>query len=151
MVSEYSFDSRFSIMSLSVAKDSGWYDVNLGLAEQYFWGKDEGCDIFEADCSKVSEFCSISGKSGCSDNHVYTTTCHKSELAPECHINMNIVNCKKQHFSNIPSFSFGQDSVCLVMSVQTYVKLIKRFFLSQYQHMGVSKSNVLMTRRVTLF
>lgn len=39
-------DARFSRLSLAVAKDSGWYDIDLDLGENYIWRKNEGCGIF---------------------------------------------------------------------------------------------------------
>ena len=120
MVANTVIDARFSQMSLAVAKDSGWYQIDLGLADQFFWGKDEGCDMFQAECSKVSEFCSSLEESGCSDNHMYITQCFDSYFASECHLNINILSCKRHHSSDILSFSFGADSVCLPTKVTFY-------------------------------
>lgn len=115
MVSDDSMDARFSVMSLALAKDSGWYDVDLSLGENYFWGKGEGCSIFESSCSHstVSEFCSVSGHSGCSDNHMYRTRCDQSNLTGSCKIYLNIKSCKVAHKSEEVYFEFGANSMCL--------------------------------------
>ena len=80
MVSDDTLDAKFSKMSLAVAKDSGWYEVDLSLGEDYFWGKNEGCDIFDNTCSHttVSEFCPVKNHRGCSDNHMYTCLLYTS-------------------------------------------------------------------------
>ena len=102
-------------MSLAVAKDSGWYDVDMGLAENYFWGKDEGCSIFDNSCSHstVSEFCTVDEHNGCSDNHMYRTTCDSSNLTGNCKIYLNSKSCKVSHGSDIKAFQYGVNSICL--------------------------------------
>jgi hypothetical protein len=125
MVSDDTTDAKFTRMSLAVAKDSGWYEVDLDMGETYFWGKDEGCDIFEKTCSHttVSEFCqpdatkapgsSYWGKNQCSDNHMYRTTCLQYLFASTCPINLNTESCVKPKTSYITGFTYGSDSVCL--------------------------------------
>ena len=117
MTANFSTDSILSVMTLAVAKDSDWYEVDLSLGEQFFWGKDEGCGIFQAKCSEVSEFCMYRFEYECSDNHVYNTICHQSPFAPECKIKINIQNCKKNNASEIKAFSHGRDAVCLPLKV----------------------------------
>lgn len=115
MVSDDSMDARFSAMSLALAKDSGWFEVDLAMGENYFWGKGEGCSIFEHSCStdSVSEFCSVEGHSGCSDNHLYRTQCDQSNLTGDCRIFLNVQSCKVAHKPESVFFEYGPDSLCL--------------------------------------
>ena len=72
MVPDDTLDARMSKMTLAVAKDSGWYEVDLGKGEHYTWAKGEGCSVFENSCDhvNVSEFCSTSGHYGLSLIHI---------------------------------------------------------------------------------
>jgi hypothetical protein len=119
MVSDDTTDAKFGVMTLAVAKDSGWYEVDLGNAETYFWGKDEGCDIFKYTCevNSVTEFCNTEGHRGCSDNHMYHTYCSTSNYVTNCNLNLNIKSCKKAHTSQTTSFGYGSDSFCLPLTV----------------------------------
>ena len=132
MVSSQVFDSRVTRMSLAVANDSGWYEVDYSMAENYFWGKGEGCAIFENTCqtASVSEFCSVEGHRGCSDNHMYRTVCSSNVFHPTCNVNLNIQNCKVQRNAttvqideddNSVIFTYGMDSVCLNRDVRDIV------------------------------
>ena len=59
MVPDDTFDSRFSVMSLAIAADSGWYDVDFMGGDEYNWGKGSGCEMFMRQCPRnlISEFC----------------------------------------------------------------------------------------------
>jgi hypothetical protein len=119
MTPDSSMDTRFGIMTLAMAKDSGWYDVDLSKAEEFFWGKDEGCDMFDVHCNKqeVSEFCLVHGHRGCSDDHMYSTICSYNPFSDGCSLKLNIKNCKKHHTAENNAFTYGPDSVCLSMKV----------------------------------
>ena len=75
MIAETGREVKITKMSLAVAKDSGWYEVDYSLGENYFWGKGDGCDIFKANCSHVtvSEFCPSIFELACSDCLLYTS------------------------------------------------------------------------------
>ena len=115
MVSDDTTDAKYGQMSLAVGKDSGWYEIDLGMAEHYFWGKNEGCHIFENTCStaNVSEFCSEDYASECSDNHIYRTSCSSSTFTGNCKINLNVKSCKKHHTPSQNLYHFGNDAMCL--------------------------------------
>lgn len=115
MVSDDTTDAKYTKMSLAIAKDSGWYDVDLTMGEHYFWGKGEGCKIFESSCSTsdVTEFCQTEGHSGCDDNHMYKTYCSSSTFTGSCNINLNTKSCKVAHESLTPTFIYGSNSICL--------------------------------------
>ena len=115
MVSDDTTDAKFTSINLAIAKDSGWYEVDLSLGEHYFWGKDEGCSIFESSCphSTVSEFCNVEGHKGCSDNHMYTTLCESDDYTGNCNIYLNTKSCKVRHTPSSDAFAYGSDSLCL--------------------------------------
>ena len=114
MVSDDTTDAKFTSINLAVAKDSGWYEIDLSMGEHYFWGKNEGCSIFEETCphASVTEFCNEEGKKGCSDNHLYTTLCDSDDYTGSCKINLNIQSCKIPRPAK-DAFVYGLDSVCL--------------------------------------
>jgi leishmanolysin len=115
MVSDDTMDAKYGIMSLAVGKDSGWYTVDLGKSEHFFWGKNEGCKIFEETCSTshVSEFCSSYGAQACSDNHMYISSCSNSSFTGNCNINLNMKSCKVHHTPHQDLYSYGPDAACL--------------------------------------
>ena len=119
MVSDDTLDSKFTKLSLAVAKDSGWYEVDLSKGEHYFWGKDEGCTIFNNSCdhTTVSEFCSNSNHTGCSDDHMYSTTCTTSMFTGNCPINLQSNNCLVERTSTNALHTFGKNSLCLNKTV----------------------------------
>ena len=119
MVSDDTTDAKLGPMTLAIAKDSGWYIVDMGMAEHFFWGKNEGCHIFENTCStvNVSEFCTSSGVRKCSDDHMYLTSCSETEFTGSCPINLQFRSCKVHHEPNEQYYSYGHDSVCLEMKV----------------------------------
>lgn len=115
MVSDDTTDAKYGPMSLAVGKDSGWYEIDSQMGEHYFWGKDEGCHIFENTCStvNVSEFCSTAGLNRCSDNHIYQTSCSQTTFTGSCKINLNVLSCKKHHTPSQNIYHFGNDAMCL--------------------------------------
>ena len=115
MVSDDTLDAKFSKITLAVAKDSGWFEVDMGLGENYFWGKNEGCDIFNNTCdhTTVSEFCKDSKRNQCSDNHMYTTKCQENYFAGSCPINLNLINCTVPSKSPKDVWTHGKESICL--------------------------------------
>ena len=127
MTSSRELNPIFSIITFSIAKDSGLYDIDLSKSENFFWAKDEGCFALELSCvnTDVNTFCSTSNLIGCSENHQYRTLCNASEFNSNCPINLNIQNCKEvfndtteqisDSFS--PAFTYGKNSVCLIAEV----------------------------------
>jgi hypothetical protein len=122
MVSDISRDVKFSRFTLAVLKDSGWYEVDLELGEQFFWGKNEGCSIFSASCPHytVSEFCSPKDRDSCSDDHIYRTSCSKSTFTGSCKINVNVESCKVYESSPQEPYKTGIDSMCLRVEVNDF-------------------------------
>ena len=128
MVPDDTKDVKFSIMSLAVAKDSGFYVIDMTKAEHFFWGKGEGCDMFKTTCpvATVDEFCSEISAHSCSDNHMYTASCRKSEFTGSCNINLNVSWCKNEKDSGSKYFTYGHDSVCLVRQVSYFMEITNK-------------------------
>ena len=115
MVPDDTLDARTSKMTLAVAKDSGWYEVDLGMGEHYTWAKGEGCSVFESTCDhvNVSEFCSKSGHYGCSDDHMYKTLCQTGLFIGNCPINLQRESCVVPGPTTNARYTRGASSVCL--------------------------------------
>ena len=125
MVPDDTYDSRFSQMSLAVAADSGWYDVDLFSGDQYEFGRDEGCGMFSSRCeaNAITEFCNSNGKTGCSDNMKYVSLCRNSIFTGNCGINLNYRSCKSNRRSNTKSFVYGRNSICQNCQVNKIFKI----------------------------
>ena len=123
MVSEDTMDAKYTQMSLAVAKDSGWYVVDMGKSEHYFWGKNEGCHIFEETCStaNASEFCHTQFAQSCNDTHLYQTSCSVSNFGGGCKINLNFKSCKTAHTPHQDIYYYGPDAACLNTRVRKWV------------------------------
>lgn len=118
MVAEDTKDAKFTKISLSIALDSGWYQVDLSKGEHYFWGKNEGCDFIQDHCSVVSadEFCSEDTGHVCSDNFMYRSQCQKTSFTDDCMLNLHARMCKKQHEGSFYE-TYGENSMCQKLEV----------------------------------
>ena len=72
-----------SEFTLALMEDSGWYKVDYNYSEPYFWGHNEGCDWFTADCidkttqesNFVQYFCDKALDNGCSYDYAGVAYC----------------------------------------------------------------------------
>ena len=126
MVANDPLDSRFSVMSLAVAADSGWYDVNFETGDQYSWGYNKGCAILKSKCQRnaLNEFCQLTRTTGCSDNFKYITICRKNRFTEKCILNVNHQNCKVFRKFNHKSFKYGRSSICQNYQVSVVFQII---------------------------
>ena len=141
-------DARTTKMTLAVAKDSGWYDVDLETAEVGFWAKGDGCGALDKTCptETVTEFCSAINEFKCSDNHVYMTLCQRNSYHNNCPILMSNHNCKvprsnvnTRHRNEIEgAHNYGFNSICLNQSV-------KKFIFGNFRQLEVLKFQVVAT------
>ena len=113
MVAEDIKDAKFSKLTLAIAVDSGWYEADLSLGELFFWGKAEGCQFFENNCSNIQsdELCPIGNQQSCSDNFMYKTACNKSIFSDNCFLNMNKIKCIQNYKGSFYE-TYGLDSMC---------------------------------------
>lgn len=123
MVVDDSLDARLSVISLAVAADSGWYDVDFSRADPYGWAKNKGCTIFTGKCvpEAISEFCAFPGIKGCSDDFTYINICTNSRRRRRCFIDLNYHSCKVSRPTRVKSFSYGQSSICQKSKVSTQI------------------------------
>lgn len=114
MVSDDTKDAKFTEMTLAVAEDFGVYTVDYGMAEDYFWAKNEGCDHFTKTCptSTVNEYCANEDHVSCSDNLLYRSLCQYSEFTDPCNINLQFSWCKNEKSDQDAYFIYGHDSIC---------------------------------------
>jgi hypothetical protein len=115
-------NSKYGVMSLAVAQDSGWYQVDLSKAETYTWGKDAGCEIFDKNCSdsSINKVCTVEGAMACSEDHIYQTECTYSSFIQNCNVYVNKQSCRKSKTSDKLAFTYGANSVCLTMKVSFF-------------------------------
>jgi leishmanolysin len=54
-------EPKFSIFTLALLEDSGWYKPDYGLADDMYWGKGDGCAFLTAKCvgTNFDEFCKV--------------------------------------------------------------------------------------------
>ena len=114
MMPKSSLDERFSVLTLAVAADSGWYTANFQHADSYNWGKNKGCSFFGGKCwdNPNSEYCEFPGVTGCSDDFEYVTKCEKAGLTRPCFVSSKHHSCKRPRPSRVKSFLYGRSSIC---------------------------------------
>lgn len=126
MVSDTNFDSIFSQMSLAVAADSNWYDVDLYSGENYEYGRNERCRIFSSKCLSniITEFCNLKflGKKGCSKNMKYINMCQKSQFNKNCGIYLNYESCDLNRKKMDQEFVQENKSIC--QNIEVNIKII---------------------------
>ena len=57
---ENNFPVRSEI-TLALFHDSGWYTVNYTNADQFLWGRGQGCDFYEGDCGQWTRTTTMKG------------------------------------------------------------------------------------------
>jgi leishmanolysin len=122
MTPDDTLETRLSIFSLAVAKDSGFFLIDLSKGEHLFWGKGEGCSFVEQQCSSSisDEFCQKLNDVACSDNLMYRTMCVKSHFTGSCKINLQMLSCKVNKSSKKIYDHYGVDSLCLPVLVISF-------------------------------
>ena len=77
--------SLLSELSLSMALDSGWYDVDSRFAETLEYGKGAGVDIQTDSCptAEINGFCDSEGELSCSPDFKYKARCYTDKTYSE--------------------------------------------------------------------
>jgi hypothetical protein len=116
-------DARFSILSLAVAADSGWYEIDLKAADEFNYGKNKGCRILDSKCrrSSLSEFCHSLNKKSCSDDLRYLNICQSGDFTGQCSINLPQKSCKRNRKTDFPAFTYGRNSICQKCEVCLFI------------------------------
>ena len=121
MTADSSINSKFSQMSLAVAADSGWFDVQFDKAEEFDWGKNKGCKMFALDnnADSIDEFCFNLSSKSCSENNRFISQCKNNSFSSDNNLNVPIKSCyngkKENRYSQFYSFN---DSICLESKVR---------------------------------
>jgi len=53
-------EAKYSIFTMSLLEDTGWYNVDYSMADPFEWGKGKGCNFPKLKCNapeRFSEFC----------------------------------------------------------------------------------------------
>ena len=114
MVSEDVPIAKFSKMTLALLKDSGWYEIDLGMGDHYTWGKGEGCAMFQNSCTygKVEEKCSQNNNFGCDKTFKYKMKCKRTTFTGSCNIKTKGETCLKAHKGMYNFESASHNSKC---------------------------------------
>jgi leishmanolysin len=78
-------EPKYSIFTLALMEDTGWYKPNYGLADDIFWGKGDGCDFLTKKCTGTNfdEFCKPNNY-GCDCNGDVEGYCSSDSLSNDC-------------------------------------------------------------------
>lgn len=78
--------------TLSLIKDSTWYQVNMNYAEDLTWGKDDGCGFLSSVCNTTFvEFCNTANLAICSPDFVGKSFCKATSFSDKCFLKDYIV------------------------------------------------------------
>ena len=124
MVAQLTGYQSSSIFWLSLLKDMGWYEVDLGFAEPFAWGQDEGAAFYDnSSCNtNFDEFCSVQWQVNCNQNFQSKTYCTATSFSDGCMINENWdnYNCLStnaaEFWETAPSEQIGANSRCFETS-----------------------------------
>lgn len=129
MIPYISLVSVFSRMTLAVAKDSGWFAIDLDLGEQFNWGKRSGCRMFdlEKEHEPIGEFCRKLRKKTCSRNGKFIDMCRSNPFSFKNHLKVPYKSCQLAKLKNkFSQFDLSNDSACLTIRVGAFVKPSRR-------------------------
>ena len=114
----------FSKFSLAIAEDSGWFKVEMSKAEEFYYGKNSGCDMLNKSCLEQSfpKFCDFIGQKSCSQNHRFIDECVQEEQGSDCFVKQQKLSCFKEKKNNVYSqFNHDNDSICMLKTVLFFI------------------------------
>jgi len=108
-------DQRISYLTLKLLESTGWYQVNYGMADPFYWGKGEGCGFFSA-TSGYKEFCSGSA-GGCNFHGRAGSYCNSdsfSDNAPymRAYSNRDCEDVNNRASASLAGETYGVGSKC---------------------------------------
>lgn len=94
------------------------YEANLGHAEDFYWGRGEGCEFLERDCRNDAKYEYCKGEYlNCSDDNNFRSRCSVSIFSNSCKLNRHYDSCMSGgNFGNFFE-SYGPDSICMKAKV----------------------------------
>lgn len=72
---------------LAFFEDTSWYKVDYSLTDQYYWGRDNGCDFFNEKCENFPEFCNVVDNINCTPDYLGKSACSLSTYSDSCNYN----------------------------------------------------------------
>jgi len=61
-------EPKYSVFTLALMEDSGWYQANYDMADSILWGKGDGCAFLTQKCQSAQdfeEFCNSNQDTSC--------------------------------------------------------------------------------------
>lgn len=100
MTAGYLSKPAFSIFTMALLEDSGWYEPNYDLADELLFGYREKCGFFDKTChdpyTKYSEFCYTNGIQSCDVFGEYKDFCPEAnEYGNGCRFHQATKTCGK--------------------------------------------------------
>jgi len=80
-------EPKYSKFTLTLLKDTGWYNPDMSMADELLWGKGEGCDFITQKCKsgkRFKDFCYTSGSSSCDEDGSIKTYCASDKYSDGC-------------------------------------------------------------------
>lgn len=107
--------SKFSKMSLAVAQDSGFYEVDQAQGDLFTWGKGSGCALLQGKCNPLlsAEICTEKDVVSCDASHRHVRICSFESFTGSCGVLETVLDCGLPRAEDSPLFVSGQSSVCL--------------------------------------
>jgi len=84
MVADQVANPVLSHFTLKLLEDSGWYQINYNMAEPYFWGKNEGCQLMTGKCQFHSNTCNTDAAEGCFYDYTFQASCKGDTFTDDC-------------------------------------------------------------------
>lgn len=76
----------FGELTLKLMEGTGWYKVNFGMAEEFYWGKNAGCGMFSGQCNLNPMTCRQIGQKMCSYDYYAQGKCKQDTYVENCGI-----------------------------------------------------------------
>ena len=110
-------DAVFSVFTLAILEDSGWYKVDLKGGETLYYGRGAGEAFYNNfNCDELEEeFCHANQSTGCSADFQHLTSCSATYFSDECRINevRQNGNCTDESGHQGKDFDYvGDDARC---------------------------------------
>ncbi|EAR96056.1 leishmanolysin family protein (macronuclear) [Tetrahymena thermophila SB210] len=151
-----------SVFTIALLKDTGFYSqVNDSMADQYFYGKDAGCDFVLQECNSTNnknEFCSKesekpenqcdfygNGVSNCESGKFLDNNCMQRVVDDRGYCFDPVKNSKSSTlYTNYYGQYFGENSKCFMSTlVQKIVGSTYELQGSCYKYECIEQSNML--------
>ena len=123
MVADSVLIAKFSRMTLAVAKDSGWFHVEMDKADEFYYGESKGCKMLGHSLDNANEtddtYCYYLSTESFSDNLRFVDTCETSIFLPsQTSKRVHLSSCYEKAFLNdFSQFNPKHDFVCHKMKV----------------------------------